>query len=321
MKRVVTVALAATVFLLAASMAPAFAGGKLLVSNYADKGITVIDADLLEVAGEIPTGSMPVEMVASSDGTRAYAAIYGTGDVLAIDPATFKVVGKVKIGEAAFAMDITPDGRYLVVGDFTEKGDISLVDTSTMKVVKKQKALQTANCIRVSPDGSTVFVTNGEGEKTQVFKVDGLEPLREIETPQEVYAVVYSKDGSRIYFKSVNEQVIAIYDAATLDQVGRMPVYDIDGLAFTNDGKEMWYGGPEGYVTVYSLVDNKQVAKLETGSKQVFQEILFSADGKRAFVSPGRENNRSVLVFDTATKELVKEIKLNKWARNMLYLK
>ncbi|MBI5695945.1 MAG: PD40 domain-containing protein [Nitrospirae bacterium] len=317
----VNVSIAAAAMLLAITFSQAHAeGGRLLVSNNHDSCITVVDADILEVAGEIPTGNRPSELVADEGGARVYAAIYGTGEVQAIDTASLKVVGKVKAGEKAYALDITRDGRRLVVIDSSEKGDISVVDTASMKVINKAKALQMPVGVRISPDGKTVIVTNAE-DKAQVFNLDGLVPVRDINIPREVYEVVYSKDGKMIYFKSVADQEIVILDAATLEVAGRMSADNIDGLAFSGDGKEMWYGGPEGFVTVYSLAENKELARLETRCGHIFQDILFSPDGRQVFVSPGAEDSKSVLVFDAATKTLVKQINLSKMARNLLFLK
>jgi len=57
----------------------------------------------------------PDDLVLSPDGTRLYAVLSGTGEVVAIDTTTRAIAGRVPVGKVPRGIAVTPDGARLYV--------------------------------------------------------------------------------------------------------------------------------------------------------------------------------------------------------------
>ena len=87
----------------------------------------------------LPTGSRPMRLRVSPDGSKLYASTGRGGTVAIVDTASFNVIGSIKVGTRPWGIILSPDGKYL----FSANGpsnDVSVVDLAAGKEIHRVKA-------------------------------------------------------------------------------------------------------------------------------------------------------------------------------------
>lgn len=104
--------------------------------------VDIIDVDTLELVGDIPflpTGFRPsqvtpVDLVITSDGTRAYVALGRANHVAVVDVPSREVIDYVIVGKRAWGLALSADETTLYVANGLSD-DVTIVDTETLKPV------------------------------------------------------------------------------------------------------------------------------------------------------------------------------------------
>src|SRR5207248_11213640 len=103
--------------LLAAAPATAAA---LFISNTKGESISVIDTTTFEVTATIPLGKgKPNRVVFHPDGKTAWVVYDKSHDLGVVDADAHKLIKRVKIGGNPYNLNFTPDGRHLLVLDWS----------------------------------------------------------------------------------------------------------------------------------------------------------------------------------------------------------
>src|SRR5262245_23123418 len=121
-------------------------------------------------------------------------------------------------GLALWALDYSPDGRYLVSGNMD--GVTTLWDAKTGKAIRQFTAqgLDEINGLAFSPDGRIIVAGGFSQKSTETFA-----PIWEVETgkemlrlplPSMVYTVSFSRDGKYV-LTGGSEGVSQLWDAQT----------------------------------------------------------------------------------------------------------
>lgn len=117
-------------------------GGKLAVVPSESAGkLYVIDTAKIALTRtiDLPTGSRPMRLRVSADGSKLFASTGRGGTVAVLDAASFKLLDNIKVGDRPWGIVLSPDGKYL----FSANGpsnDVSVVDLAANKEIKRIKA-------------------------------------------------------------------------------------------------------------------------------------------------------------------------------------
>ncbi len=164
------------------------AAGTLFVTNTKSDSVSVIDTDTFEVTATIPVGrGKPNRIVFHPDGKLAWIVYDKSHDLGVIDAETRKLVKRVKIGGNPYNRNFTPDGRHLLMLDWSSdtiavpgivhestltpdgrflyttlrKGNrIVVVDTATDKIVTTIAQKGYPDLVTMEPNGRYALVTN-----------------------------------------------------------------------------------------------------------------------------------------------------------------
>jgi len=141
------------------------------------------------------------------------------------------------------------------------------------------------HAVDLSPDGSTLAVVNLPDNRVELFRV---------------------KDDRR--FASLQVKKAQRHRFRHLVSIGAVPVgLDPVSVRFRTDG-ELWVANHiSDSVSVVDVAARRVVATLQTRDEPY--DVVFAGSPERAFVSCSQANE--VLVFDTATRELVETIQIN----------
>jgi YVTN family beta-propeller protein len=139
----------------------------------------------------------PDDLVLSADGTRLYAVLSGTGEVVAIDTAKRAVAGRVPVGKVPRGIAITPDGARLYVTN-------SWADTITEIDAAKMQPLRTLPAgfepTGIAFDGrGALYVANRLSDNVTVVDMASGAITRHLISAHGASYAAASADGARIY--------------------------------------------------------------------------------------------------------------------------
>jgi DNA-binding beta-propeller fold protein YncE len=144
----------------------------LLALSKADHTMAIVDPVTLKVVARIPVGVDPHELVASSDGKRAYVCIYGGGSLYelnVIDLVAQKPLPNIDTRPLFGPHDITfINGKAW----FTAEGSKSIgrYDPATRKLDWSMGTGQDrTHMIYVTPDGRKIYTTNISSGTVSIF--------------------------------------------------------------------------------------------------------------------------------------------------------
>ena len=139
-----------------------------------------------------------------------------------IDPATQKVVLRIKDLEAAHGVIASPDGAFAY---FTVEGNstVAKVDLKTGKIVGEVKLSGHPNNICITNDGKRVFagIAQAPGAVDVIDTVE-MKNIKSIPVKGAVHNVYTSPDGKHVVVGAVGSRMITVVDAFTLE-----PLWDL----------------------------------------------------------------------------------------------
>lgn len=147
-------------------------GKTLLVTNFADQTISVVNATTWQPEKTIAVPARPHGIVLSPDGRWAYVACYGGAAIAVLDTASVTLAATIALpaGAQPYGIAISADGRYLYASDnFT--GRLFVIDTAQRKVLPSVEVGLRPALIARAPDGKTLYVANGGAATVSVVDI------------------------------------------------------------------------------------------------------------------------------------------------------
>jgi YVTN family beta-propeller protein len=142
-------------------------GRRLVVTNYGDDSVSVIDTDTCRVVQTVHGVDEPYAIALSGQG-RVYVSTVSTAyDAIGvIDVSRNAVVATHPVALSVSDLAVSPDGKHVYASrNGVRAADVAVIDTTTDKVEVMDVADvagTSADCVRVSSDGARVYVgTNG----------------------------------------------------------------------------------------------------------------------------------------------------------------
>ena len=244
----------------------------LLVLNKTDSTLAFVDPTSLQVQAKIPTGNAPHEVAVSTDGKIALVANYGTGPDPGSTISIVDVAGRKELKRLALPV-LRPHGTYTIGSHiyFTAEGS---------RVVARYDVAS----------GAIDWISGTGANGTHMVVV----------TPNE----------KKIYTANIGSDSVSVIDLANAPRavpltqiaVGKGP----EGIDLAPNGSELWVAHRgDGELTVIDTTTDKVTQTVTTGTKMA-NRVKFTLDGKRVLISDVPSNQ--VLVYDAATRQLVKKI-------------
>src|SRR5205809_3099545 len=147
----------------------------LFVTNTKSASVSVIDTDTLEVIGTIPLGpGKPNRVVFHPDGKTAWVVYDKSHDLGVMDADTLKLVKRVRIGDNPYNLNFTPDGRHLLVLDWSSEvsnDEIIFYDLQADKIDGRVEVSTWPAHSVFSRDGSQLYVSGETAGDVTVIDV------------------------------------------------------------------------------------------------------------------------------------------------------
>ena len=269
----------------------------LLALSKRDHTLAIVDPASLQVLARLPVGPDPHEVIASSDGTRAYVSIYGFGRYHALS--VLDLVRQKPLPDVDTGALTGPHGLAFVGGKVWFTAEAA-------KVVA-----------RFDPATGNIDWIMGTGQNR-------------------THMLYVTSDEKRIYTTNVNSATVSVLEQVTLPPVGPPPGANApapparmdwnqtvipvgkgdEGFDVSPDGRELWTANAQdGSISIIDLADKKVAATLDAkilGSNR----LKFSPDGKLVFISTLRDGN--LYVYDAASRKEYKRIPIGHGAAGIL---
>lgn len=281
----------------------------LVVLNKAESVLVIVDPASLSVVAKVPTGPIPHEVAASSDGKLAFVTNYGAhqdGTSLSvIDLVAQKELHRVDLGGLR-----GPHGIVVFDGKawFTAEGSkaIARYDPASNKVDWTQEIGQNrTHMLVIARDGRTIYTANEKSDSVSVLEKspDGAGWSNTLITvgkgPE---GMDLSPNGKELWVANSHDGSVSIVDTATkaVTQTIDAKTQHSNRLKFTLDGKLVLISDfGSGELVVLDAGTRKEAKRLSLGKKA--EGILIAPDGARAFVAVSGDNKVAVVDLKTLT--------------------
>ncbi len=275
---------------------------RLYVANQASATISVIDplTDSLITTVDLQQAGFsakakPHDTAVEPDGSYWYVSLIGENAVVKFDRDN-KVVGKATTDiPGLLALDPKSDLLYATrtMSAVNPPQRVAIIHRSTMKVDEVDVFIPRPHAIAVDPRGGFAYVgslaenqiatINGNTEQVTLSRVPG-DSLRMI------VDFAASPDGTRLVGTDQMGNAAVVFDATTptaLRQIATIPVDPWPWhVAFTPDGKDVWFGNQRGNsVTDIDAATWKVAAVVKGNGLAEPHGIAISPDGRSVFVS------------------------------------
>ena len=269
-------------------------GSRIYVSEQSDFTLTVIDGKTLQVTKKIPLSGNPNLVDITPDGRFLYVAIAltyndlsefpqikanATGGVDVIDTASLSNVKTVPIKGGVHDLNVTPDGKYVIVGNSRgakpPANVMSVLDTRTNEI---------AWTMPMSPAPSPMAVTKNPDGSTD-----------------KVYAQLGGFNGFAVldFATRVRTNQIKLPEIAAEKQNRHGGPSVSHGIALTADQKTLLINSRlNSTLYAYSVPDLKLLGGVALGGKGAGW-LTITPDDKTAYVANEHTNNVSVVDIKT----------------------
>jgi YVTN family beta-propeller protein len=194
-------------------------GGKIYFTAEVNRAIARYDPASERVDWIMGTGQTATHMlVVTPNGKRAYTANIASDTVTAIElnaPPGPKQITHIGVGKQPEAIDVSPDGRELWVGQNGD-GSISIIDTESNKVKETIKVGEVPIRVKFTPDGKRVLVSDAKAGELIVLDAATRKELKRITVGGVPVGILITPDGTRAFVAAMQANKVLVVDLEKL---------------------------------------------------------------------------------------------------------
>lgn len=308
-----------TSFILIATLSVSAQPKRLLLAlSKADHTLALVDPSTLKIITRLPVGTDPHEVIASSDGTKAYVTIYGGGTLHEID--VLDLVAQKALAAIDTRPLYGPHGIDFVAGKvwFSAEGSkaVGSYDPATGRLDWSMGTGEDrTHMILVTPDAKRIYTTNVTSGTVSILTdtvfqpgtnaPPGARPREEwrqtvVPTARGSEGFDLSPDGAMLWTASSENGAISIIDCKSKTLVEKLDasVRGANRLKFTPDGKQVFVASlSSGELTIFDVASRKEIKRLKLGHGAA--GILMDPAANRAFVACSPDNSIAIVSLKT----------------------
>jgi YVTN family beta-propeller protein len=274
----------------------------LLALSKGSHTLAMVDPSTLQVIARLPVGPDPHEVIASSDGTKAYVSVYGGGryhTLSVLDLVAQKALPDIDTG----ALN-GPHGLAFVGGKvwFTAEGAKAIArfdpTTSTIDWIMGTGQNRT-HMLYVTADAKQIYTTNVSSGTVSILEEVALVNGPSTQSGASQGASAFATQSRTNW----NETVIGVGKGN-------------EGFDVSPDGRELWTANSQdGSLSIIDLASRKVTATLDA---KIFasNRLKFTPDGKLVFITSLRDGD--LVIYDSVLRKEYKRVRIGHGAAGIL---
>lgn len=183
-------------------------------------GVTVIDAETLEIKAQFATGAGHHELAFSDDSRYAFVTNRNSGTLSVIDIQSLQKVEEIEVGKTPISLAYSSLADAVFVAD-AESGVITVVDARSPAVRSRLEAAPGLGPMRLSQDGRWGFVVNPGADRVHVLDTASNQMLPDIEVTGQPYQVAVSR--SFAYVRTLKSERVSMINLTELGKGNQNP--------------------------------------------------------------------------------------------------
>ncbi len=221
-----------------------------------------------------------------------------------VDTETGEIRATLPTGNAPHEVDVSPDGRFALVGNYGTREEpgssLTLIDVPAAKVVKTivLEGYTRPHGIVWRDNLRALVTVEDNGGIIQVNIETGKVEL-EIVTDAEIsHMAAIAPQNGFAFVANIGSGSVSMIDLALGVNLANIPTGEgAEGIVVTPDGLHVWVTNrAENTVSVIAVASREPIAKIAAGEFPIRAEV--SADGRYVLVTNAKGNDLSV--YDTA---------------------
>ena len=207
---------------------------RVLVSDWYNARIWVLNAHSLKEEARLITGAAPAGLALSDDGRFLASADRDADQVSIFDAETLSLRHRADVGTRPFGLRFAPDGRLFVANVGTN--DLSVINPDQGQVIATVPVGQRPYGVAFAR--GRAFVSNQYADTVSVIDLASLAPVGLIEVGEYPEGIDATADGSRIAVANWFDNTLTLIDSDSLSVVETIETADgprAFGLFLTGD--------------------------------------------------------------------------------------
>jgi YVTN family beta-propeller protein len=300
---------------------------RLLVLNKDDADMAIVDPESGSVLGRVPVGQGPHELVASTDGTIAFASNYGTGPAPGHTISMIDIAAKKELRRIDVAPLSRPHGLAFANGKLylTIEADkkIARYDSAADKIDWQFETGQnTTHMVLPSKDAKTFFTSNIGSDSVSVIEqsAGGAWSQTVVPVGKGPEGIDLSPNGREVWSASSRDGGLSVIDVATKKVVHRIDIGTkrSNRVKLTPDGKFALVSDLDaGELVIVDAAARKEIKRVPLGKAP--EGVLIPPDGGRAYVAVNGDN--FVAVIDLKTWSVNRKIDAGRGPDGMAWVR
>ncbi|XDA99036.1 YncE family protein [Sulfitobacter sp. LCG007] len=198
------------------------ARGRLIVSDWFNARLWVLDASSLALLETLETGSSPAGIALSPDGRYLATAEKDSDRVSIFDASSLEPLARIAVGKHPYGLRFDPSGRLFVGNVGTS--DVSVIDPASHRVLATLPVGERPYGIAFA--GGRAFVTNQYAGTISVIALDSLKTVATLEAGEYPEGIDTLPDGSGVAFVNWFDNTLMTLDAQSLELTATVDVCD-----------------------------------------------------------------------------------------------
>ncbi|MFC2125489.1 hypothetical protein ACFLU5_11825 [Bacteroidota bacterium] len=272
-------------------------GNKLYITAQDGNALIVADVNSGKVITKIPVGNKPHSVILSRDEELAYVSNQWSNNIYIIDLIQYEVIDTIMVGGGPAGFDLDAEGKYLYVAN-TYTSDLSIIDLDSRQEIRRLLAGNKPMAVDIAPDEQTVYISS-----RRTIPV----PFR---TPPKTELTVVDANSKRVVDRKY------ITSAHIMENVTFTPSGDLafvtlvrpKNLVPSTQVEQGWMMNHG--IGVIEHKEGGRVAQFLLDEPNRFFadpfDVIFSKDGKHAFISHSGFDHISVINVDVIRELLAK---------------
>jgi YVTN family beta-propeller protein len=234
------------------------------VANTGNGTLSIVDLPSLAVINTIEVGPRPSGVRAHPTRDEIWGVSSTGGYAWVVDARQGSVTARIPVGEGAYALDFSPDGRRAFVAA-SRSGFVTAIDCETKQVRRTMALGQEPWLVRVTPDGHMLAVPQRAAGRLALLEAETLATLAIIPVAERPEHVVILPDSSKAFVSAAGAGQVSVVDLRARVLLTNLPLGSTAAAFMLKpDGGELFVSTP----------DQNSLTILNTWTNEVTETVI-----------------------------------------------